>query len=155
MEVLLEKTLVLIKPDGVQRALIGEIISRLEKRGLQLIAAKFMLVSKELAETHYAVHKGKPFYEGLVRYICSSPLMAMAWEGPEAVAAVRQTMGATNPLNAAPGTVRHDYGIITSRNLTHASDSPENGEIEVALWFKPEELVSWQRSVEAWLTGAN
>lgn len=151
----MERTLVLIKPDGVQRGLVGEIISRLEKRGLKLVAAKFLQVSQEFAETHYAVHQGKPFYEGLVRYICSAPLMAMVWEGPEAVVGVRQTMGATNPLNAAPGTIRHDFGLTTSRNLTHASDSPENGEKEIALWFKPEELVAWDRSVEAWLTGTN
>lgn len=151
----MEKTLVLIKPDGVQRNLIGEIISRLEKRGLQLIAAKLMQVSPEFAEIHYAIHKGKPFYKGLIKYICSAPVMAMVWEGPEAIALVRQTMGATNPLEAAPGTVRHDFALITSRNLTHASDSPENGEKEIELWFKPEELISWERSVEPWLTGEN
>jgi len=151
----LEKTLVLIKPDGVQRFLIGEIITRLERRGLKLTAAKFLQVSRELAEMHYAIHKGKPFYEGLVEYIISSPVMAMVWEGPEAIALVRQTMGATNPGAAAPGTVRHDFGMTISRNLTHASDSPENGEKEVALWFKPEELVIWERAIESWLTETN
>jgi nucleoside-diphosphate kinase len=151
----MQRTLVLIKPDGVQRGLIGEIIGRLEQRGLKLIAARFLQVSQDFAETHYAVHQGKPFYDGLVRYICSAPLMAMVWEGPEAIAAVRQTMGATNPLNAAPGTIRHDFGLMTSRNLTHASDSPENAEKEIALWFKADELVAWERSTEAWLTGDN
>ncbi len=146
----MEKTLVLVKPDGVQRALIGEIISRLERRGLRLIAAKFMQVSQELAETHYAIHKGKPFYEGLIAYITSAPVMAMVWEGPNAVAAVRQTMGATRPTEAAPGTVRHDFGLEVGRNLTHASDTPENGEKETALWFRPEELVSWERALDPW-----
>lgn len=141
----MERTLVLIKPDGVQRSLVGEIIGRLEKRGLKLVAAKFLSVSTELAETHYAVHKGKPFYEGLITYICSAPVMALVLEGPSAIALVRQTMGATNPGNAAPGTIRHDFGLVTNRNLTHASDSPENAEIEINLWFKAEELVTWKR----------
>ena len=146
-----ERTLVLVKPDGVQRGLIGEVIARLERRGLRLVAAKFMQVSRELAEAHYAVHKGKPFYESLIEYITSAPVMAMVWEGPNAVAAVRQTMGATRPTEAAPGTIRHDFGLEIGRNLTHASDSPENGEKEVALWFKPEELVAWQRDVDRWI----
>ncbi len=147
----MERTLVLVKPDGVQRGLIGEVISRLERRGLRLVAAKFMPVSQELAETHYAIHKGKPFYEGLVRYITSAPVMAMVWEGPNAVAAVRQTMGATRPTEAAPGTLRHDFALEVGHNLTHASDLPENGEIEIALWFRPDELVSWERSVDLWI----
>jgi nucleoside-diphosphate kinase len=119
----LERSLVLIKPDGVQRGLVGEIIKRLEQRGLKLVAAKFMWVSDQLAQTHYAVHFGKPFYNGLINYICSAPVMAMVWEGQDAIAAIRQTMGATNPTVAAPGTIRHDFAIISSRNLTHASDS--------------------------------
>jgi nucleoside-diphosphate kinase len=151
----LERTLVLVKPDAIQRGLTGEIIARFERRGLKLIGAKFIQVSQEFAETHYAVHKGKPFYAGLVRYIISSPLMAMVWEGPGAVAAVRQTVGATNPVEAAPGTLRHDYALITSRNLTHASDSPENAELEIALWFKPDELFEWDRTVDPWLLGKN
>jgi nucleoside-diphosphate kinase len=145
-----EKTLVLIKPDGVQRGLIGEITSRLEQRGLRLIAAKFMTVSKELAEQHYAVHKGKPFYEGLIEYITSAPVMAMVWDGPRAIEATRQTMGGTDPVEAAPGTVRHDFGLMIGRNLTHASDSVENGEKEVALWFQPEELIDWRRALDPW-----
>ncbi len=147
----MEKTFVLVKPDGVQRGLIGEIINRLERRGLKLVAAKFMQVSQELAETHYAIHKGKPFYDGLIRYITSAPVMAMVWEGPNAVAAVRQTMGATRPTEAAPGSVRHDFGLEVGRNLTHASDSVENGEKETALWFRPEELVEWGRAIDEWV----
>jgi len=147
----LERTLVLVKPDGVQRALIGEVISRLERRGLRLVGAKFMRVDQNLAETHYAIHKGKPFYEGLIRYITSAPVMAMVWEGPSAIAAVRQTMGATRPTEASPGSLRHDFALEVGRNLTHASDSAETGESEVNLWFKPAELVSWERAVDAWI----
>ena len=147
----MERTLVLVKPDGVQRGLIGEVISRLEQRGLRLIAAKFMQVSKNLAETHYAIHKGKPFYDGLIQYIPSAPVMAMVWEGPKAIAAVRQTMGATRPTEAAPGSLRHDFALEVGRNLTHASDSFENGESEVALWFRKGELVDWKREVDKWV----
>lgn len=147
----MERSLVLVKPDGVQRALVGEIIARLERRGLRLAGAKFMQVSSSLAEEHYAEHKGKPFYAGLVEYITSAPVMAMAWEGPNAVAAIRQTMGATRPTEAAPGTIRHDFGLEVGRNLTHASDKPETGEREVALWFKAEELVSWSRDIDKWV----
>jgi nucleoside-diphosphate kinase len=151
LEESVERSLVLVKPDGVQRALVGEVISRLERRGLRLVAAKFMQVGRELAETHYAIHKGKPFYDGLIEYIISAPVMAMVWEGPDAVAAIRQTMGATRPTEAAPGSLRHDFAIEVGRNLTHASDSPENGENEVALWFKAEELVDWTREVDRWV----
>ena len=147
----MEKTLVLVKPDGVQRGIIGEVIRRLENRGLRLIAGKFIQVSKELAETHYGIHKGKPFYDYLLEYITAAPVMAMAWEGPNAVAAVRQTMGATNPLEASPGTIRHDYGLEIGRNLTHASDSPENGAKEVALWFEEDELLDWTRAIDSWV----
>ena len=147
----MERTLVLVKPDGVQRGLIGEVISRLERRGLRLVAGKFMSVSQELAETHYSIHKGKTFYDGLIRYITSAPVMAMVWEGPNAVAAVRQTMGATRPTEATPGSLRHDFALEVGRNLTHASDTVENGNKEVELWFSPAELVSWQRSVDPWV----
>lgn len=147
----MEKTFVLVKPDGVQRGLVGEIIARLERRGLRLASAKFMAVSQELAETHYGIHKGKPFYDGLIEYITSAPVMAMVWEGPNAVAAVRQTMGATRPTEAAPGSVRHDFGLEVGRNITHASDSPENGIKETELWFKPEELVEWTRDTDRWI----
>lgn len=151
----MERTLVLVKPDGVQRGLTGEIMKRLENRGLQLTAAKYILVNEVLARKHYAVHEGKPFYEGLVRYICSAPVMAMVWEGPQAIAAVRQTMGATNPVEAAPGSIRHDYALLISRNLTHASDSVENAEIEISIWFKTEEIISWERTIEPWILGKN
>ncbi len=147
----MEQTFVFVKPDGVQRGLIGEIIARLERRGLRMAAAKFIAVSQELAEQHYAIHKGKPFYDGLIEYVTSAPVMAMVWEGPNSVAAVRQTMGATRPTEAAPGSVRHDFGLEVGRNLTHASDSVENGQKEIALWFKPEELVSWSRAIDAWV----
>lgn len=147
----MEQTLVLIKPDAVQRGLIGEVISRLERRGLKLVGAKFVQVSQELAETHYAIHKGKPFYNGLISYITSSPVMAMVWQGPNAIAAVRQTMGSTKPVEASPGSIRHDFGLEVGRNLTHASDSPENGTLEVALWFDTQELVSWERDTDRWI----
>lgn len=110
-----------------------------------------MQVDKDLAERHYAIHKGKPFYDGLIRYITASPVMAMVWEGTSAIVAVRQTMGATKPTDAAPGTVRHDFGMIASRNLTHASDSVENADMEIAMWFRPEELVSWDRVTDSWI----
>jgi len=151
MEIIMEKTFVMVKPDGVQRGLIGEVIARLERRGLKLAAAKFMAVGMDLAETHYAIHKGKPFYEPLIQYITSAPVMAMVWTGPNAVAAVRQTMGATRPTEAAPGSVRHDFGLEVGRNLTHASDSVENGEAEVALWFAESELVEWGRTIDKWV----
>lgn len=149
----MERSLVLVKPDGVQRGLIGEIISRLERRGLRLVAARFLWVSRELAEAHYAVHKGKPFYDSLIRYLTSAPVMAMVWEGPEAVAAIRQTMGATRPTEALPGSVRHDFALEVGRNLSHASDTPENAAKEIALWFKPEDLVEWQRVTDPWIFG--
>ncbi len=147
----LERSLVLVKPDGVQRGLIGEVILRLERRGLRLVAAKFIWVSRDLAERHYGEHKGKPFYDGLIEYITSSPVMAMAWEGPDAVAAIRQTMGSTKPTEAAPGSLRHDFGLQIGRNLTHASDKPETGEREVKLWFEDGELVEWKRDIDRWV----
>jgi len=146
-----ERTLVLVKPDGVQRGLIGEVLARLERRGLRLVGAKFIQVSNELAETHYAIHKGKPFYGSLIKYITSAPVMAMVWEGPNAITAVRQTMGATRPTEAAPGSVRHDFALEIGRNRTHASDTVENGELEVALWFKADELIDWKRDIDDWI----
>ena len=151
----MERTLVLIKPDGVERGLIGEITSRLEKRGLKLVGAKFIQVKETLAEKHYAIHKGKSFYEGLIRYITSSPVMAMVWEGPNAIAAVRQTMGSTRPLEAAPGTVRHDLGLMVGRNLTHASDSLETAQQEISLWFNTDELTTWERHSDLWIFETN
>lgn len=151
----MEKTFILVKPDGVQRGLIGEILSRLEKRGLKLVAAKFLQVPLNLAEKHYAIHEGKPFYEGLIKYITSAPVMAMVLEGPDAVLEVRQTMGLTDPLKAAPGTIRHDFASRISRNLTHASDSPENADSEISLWFSPDEIVNWKKADEDWVFGDN
>ncbi|MBM3179875.1 MAG: nucleoside-diphosphate kinase [Chloroflexi bacterium] len=147
----MERTLVLVKPDGVQRGLIGEVIARFERRGLRLVGAKFIQVTQTLAETHYAEHKGKPFYNGLISYITSAPVMAMVWEGPSAIAAVRQTVGSTKPVESAPGSIRHDFALEVGRNLIHASDKPETGESEVALWFKYEELVDWKRAVDVWM----
>lgn len=147
----MEDTLVLIKPDAVQRGLMGEIIRRLENRGLRLIAAKFMRVSKELAEEHYAVHEGKDFYPGLIQYITSAPVMAMIWQGPDAIAAVRQTMGSTHPSEASPGTVRHDLGLEVGRNLTHASDGQETAKQECSLWFQEGEIIHWERSLDQWI----
>lgn len=147
----MERSLVLVKPDGVQRALVGEVISRLERRGLKLVAAKFLQVSQELAEEHYAIHKGKAFFPGLLEYITSAPVMAMVWEGPNAIGAIRQTMGATRPWEAAPGTVRHDFALEVGRNITHASDSPENGEKEAMLWFKKNEILNWSRDMDKWV----
>lgn len=151
----MERTFILAKPDAVQRGLIGEITLRLERRGLKLVAAKFLQVSRELAEKHYAVHLGKPFYEGLINYITSAPVMAMVWEGPQAIMAVRQTMGATRPVEASPGSIRHDYGLSVGRNLTHASDSPENAAFEIGLWFSESELVTWKRPVDEWIFEGN
>jgi nucleoside-diphosphate kinase len=147
----MERSLVLVKPDAVQRGLIGEIILRLERRGLRLAGAKFIAVSQELAHTHYAIHQGKPFYDSLIKYITSAPVMAMVWEGPDAVNAIRQTMGATRPTEASPGSIRHDFALEIGRNLTHASDSVENGKKEVALWFTDQELVTWERSIDQWV----
>jgi len=146
-----ERTLVIVKPDGVQRGLIGEIISRLERRGLKLVGLKFMQITPELARRHYAVHQGKPFYEPLVAYITSSPVTVMVWEGKQAIEVVRKTMGATNPVNAEPGTIRADFGVEIGRNLVHGSDGPETAAFEVALFFREEELVSWARSGERWI----
>jgi len=151
----LERTFILAKPDAVQRGLVGEITLRLERRGLKLVGAKFLQVSRELAEKHYAVHQGKPFYEGLINYITSAPVMAMVWEGPQAITAVRQTMGATRPVESAPGSIRHDYGLSVGRNLTHASDSPENAAFEIGLWFTESELVDWQRPMDEWIFEGN
>ena len=154
-QLLMEKTFVLVKPDGVQRGLIGLIIQRLESRGLKLVGAKFIQVSNELARKHYSIHQGKPFYEGLIKYITSSPVMAMVWSGPEAVSAVRQTMGATDPIKAAPGTIRHDFALTISRNLTHASDSAENAINEINLWFTKDEIVKWEANSFEWICGEN
>ncbi len=147
----MERTLILVKPDGVQRGLAGEIISRFERRGLQLAGMKFMQMSRQLAEEHYGVHKERPFYSSLVEYITSGPIVAMVWQGNDAIAAARSTMGATNPVQAAPGTIRGDFGMEIGRNLVHGSDSPENAVKEVNLFFNTDELVDWQRTNDAWI----
>ena len=146
----MERTFVMVKPDGVQRGLIGEIISRLERRGLKFVAMKMVQVDESLARRHYAVHEGKPFFEGLIRYITSAPVVAMVVEGANAVAAVRQTVGATKPFEAAPGSIRADFALEIGRNLVHASDAPETAAAEIALWFG-DALIEWQRSVDAWI----
>lgn len=147
----MEQTLVLIKPDGVQRGLVGQIITRLERRGLKLIGMKFMQVSTELASTHYEAHVGKPFYEGLVNYITSSPIVAMVWEGKDAIQIMRTTMGATNAAVAAPGTIRGDFAVEIGRNLVHGSDGLESAAREVSLFFKSDELVNWKRETDRWI----
>ncbi|MCC6805233.1 MAG: nucleoside-diphosphate kinase [Anaerolineae bacterium] len=147
----MERTLIIIKPDAVQRGLSGEILRRFEQRGLRIVGMKFIQVSRALAEKHYAVHQGKPFYEGLVSYITSAPVVVMALEGTNAVEAARGTIGATNPSKAAAGTIRADFALEIGRNLVHGSDSPENGAIEVANFFTPEELVSWSRVTDPWI----
>lgn len=146
----MERTFVIIKPDAVQRGLIGEIVARFERRGLKILGMKFMQVSEELARQHYAVHQGKPFFEGLIQYITSAPVVAMVLEGTDAIAAVRNSMGATRPAEAAPGTIRGDFGLEIGRNLVHGSDGPETAATEIALWFG-EDLVSWQRSTDPWI----
>ena len=148
----MERTLVIVKPDGVQRGLIGEIIARLEQRGLKIVGLKMMQISRELAAKHYGVHQGKPFYEGLVNYITSSPVVVMAVEGKRAIDMVRQTMGKTNPLDAAPGTIRADLAVDIGRNLVHGSDGAQTAEFELGLFFRPDELVGWERSVEPWIS---
>ncbi|MYC38657.1 MAG: nucleoside-diphosphate kinase [Chloroflexi bacterium] len=147
----MEQTLVLVKPDGVQRGLTGEIIGRLERRGLKLVAMKLMQVDDALAHRHYGEHVDRPFFAGLVSFITSGPVVAMAWEANNAVEIVRSTMGATNPANAAPGTIRGDLGVDIGRNLIHGSDSPESAARELALFFKPEEILSYSRSNDGWI----
>ena len=147
----MERTLIIIKPDGVQRALVGNIISRFEQRGLRIAGMKLVQISRELAEEHYAEHKGKGFFEPTVQFITSAPVVVMCLEGPNAIAAARQTMVATRPPEAAPGTIRADLGLDVSRNIVHGSDKPETAEREVKLYFKPEELISYQRAGDVWL----
>ncbi len=147
----METTFVMCKPDAVQRGLVGEIIQRFERRGLKVVAMKMLWMSREFAAQHYAVHLGKPFYEGLIKYITSGPVVAMVLEGTNAVEAARATMGATNPAKAAPGTIRADYGLEMGRNLVHGSDGPDTAAFEIGLWFKDEEILSYGRSVDPWI----
>jgi nucleoside-diphosphate kinase len=147
----MERTLVLIKPDAVQRGLIGPIITRFEQRGLQLAGMKFIQMDQELAGRHYGIHQGKPFFEGLIAFITSAPVVALVWQGENAVQVVRTMMGGTRPAESAPGTIRGDFGLTVGRNLVHGSDSLETAANEVALFFGDDELVDWQRSGEAWI----
>ncbi len=147
----MERTLVLVKPDGVQRGLVGEVIGRLERRGLKLAAIKLMRVDEGLAHRHYGEHVDRPFFAGLVSFITSGPVVAMAWESNNAVEIVRNTMGVTNPVNAAPGTIRGDLGVDIGRTIVHGSDSPESAERELALFFQPEEILSYARSTDDWI----
>jgi nucleoside-diphosphate kinase len=146
-----ERTLVLIKPDAVQRGLVGEIVSRLERRGLHPVAIKLMHVTTDIAERHYAEHHGKPFFAGLVAFITSSPVVAMVWEGPGAVAMVRTMMGATNPASSPPGTIRGDLAVSLAMNVVHGSDSPESAAREVAIFFSAAELLDWESGAAAWV----
>ena len=146
-----ERTLVLIKPDGVQRALVGPVIARFEQRGLHLVGLKLLQVDRDLARRHYAEHQGKPFFESLVGFITSAPVVAMVWEGPDAVAMVRGMMGATNPSAAAPGTIRGDLAVSIGANVVHGSDGVERADEEIALFFEPGELVSWESAAGPWL----
>jgi nucleoside-diphosphate kinase len=145
-----DRTLVLIKPDGVQRLLAGRIVSRFEERGLKIVGLKLVQVDRGLAERHYAIHRGKPFFDGLVDFITSSPLVAMVLEGPNAIAVVRSMVGATRPHEAAPGTIRGDFALETAQNLVHASDGPDTAVSEIALWFGADELVSYERDIDRW-----
>ncbi|MEE9285365.1 MAG: nucleoside-diphosphate kinase [Dehalococcoidia bacterium] len=146
-----QRTLVLLKPDAVQRGLVGTIIERFERTGLRIAGMKLIQIDEALARRHYGVHEGKPFFEGLVGFITSSPVVAMVLEGPRAVEVARKTMGATDPGEAAPGTIRGDLGLTIGRNLVHGSDGPETAEQEVPLFFRPDELLDWTRDSEGWV----
>lgn len=147
----MERTFIMIKPDGVQRNLIGDIVSRFETKGFTLVGMKLMQVSRELAEQHYGVHKERPFFGSLVDFIISAPVVAMVWEGDGVVASARKLIGATNPLEAEPGTIRGDFGVSIGRNIIHGSDATETAQSEIALWFKEEELASWTPTITPWL----
>lgn len=147
----MERAFVMVKPDGVQRGLVGEVISRLERKGLKIVAMKMLWIPKEMAENHYAEHKEKPFFSALVDYITSGPVVAMVVEGRNAIKVVRTLVGATNPAEAAPGTIRGDFGLDVGRNVVHASDSPQSAEREISLFFSSDEIVSWEKADESWI----
>ncbi|CAM3443057.1 nucleoside-diphosphate kinase [Cytobacillus oceanisediminis] len=147
----MERTFLMVKPDGVQRNLIGEIVSRFEKKGFQLVGGKLMSISKELAEEHYGEHKERPFFGELVEFITSGPVFAMVWEGENVIATARQMMGSTNPKDAAPGTIRGDFGITVGKNVIHGSDSPASAEREIGLFFKEEEKVEYTKLMNEWI----
>ncbi len=150
-----ERTLVLVKPDGVQRQLVGRILARYEARGLKVAGLKLVHVDRDIAERHYDAHRDKPFFAGLVEFIVSAPLVALALDGPNAIAVVRAINGATRPHEAAPGTIRGDFALETAQNIVHASDSPEAAAAELALWFKPEELHDYERDIDRWVLAPN
>ncbi|ELS02657.1 nucleoside diphosphate kinase [Xenococcus sp. PCC 7305] len=147
----MERTFIMIKPDGVQRNLVGDIVGRFETKGFTLVGMKLMQVSRELAEQHYGVHKERPFFGSLVDFIISAPVVAMVWEGDGVVASARKLIGATNPLTAEPGTIRGDFGVSIGRNIIHGSDAIETAQSEIALWFKEDELASWAPTITPWL----
>lgn len=147
----MEKTFIMVKPDGVQRNLVGEIVSRFENKGFKLVAAKLMAVSKELAEEHYGEHKERPFFGELVDFITSSPVFAMVWEGENVIATARQMMGKTNPADALPGTIRGDFGVTMGKNVIHGSDSPESAGREIGLWFNENEVSEYNKQVDEWV----
>lgn len=147
----MERTFLAVKPDGLERKLVGEILRRFEAKGFTLVGLKLLQVSRELAEQHYDAHKEKAFFAGLVDFITSGPVVAMVWEGDGVVAAARKIIGATNPLSAEPGTIRGDYGVSIGRNLIHGSDAVDTAQREISLWFKDEELVTWQPTLTSWL----
>lgn len=147
----MQRTLILVKPDGVQRGLTGEIIRRFEARGLRIVGMKFMQVERQLAEQHYAEHREKPFFPGLVDYLISGPLVALVLEANNAIEAARATIGKTKPVEAGPGTIRGDLALEVGRNLVHGSDSPESAEREVNMWFKSHELHDWSRETDRWI----
>ena len=150
----MEKTLVLVKPDAIQRGLAGTIIERLERRGLRIVAIKMLHMDKSLAELHYAVHREKPFFNDLVRFITACPIVAAVFEGKNAVEVVRQTMGVTNSAKASPGTIRGDFAVDLQYNLVHGSDSPENAVKEIGIFFSPEEIFRYTRNMDSWVTGS-
>ena len=147
----MERTFLMVKPDGVQRGLIGEIVHRFEQKGFLLAGAKLMLISRESAETHYAEHIGKPFYERLITFITSGPVFAMVWEGERVIALSRAMIGKTDPIDATAGTIRGDYSVHTNYNLIHGSDSPESAEREIPIYFKSEEMLSYKKDLSVWI----
>jgi nucleoside-diphosphate kinase len=148
---MMERTFIAVKPDGVQRGLVGTILKKFEEKGYKLVGLKLMQVSNELAQTHYGEHKGKPFFDGLVNFITSAPVVAFVLEGNDVVVTARKIIGATKPSDSAIGTIRGDYGVDIGRNIIHGSDSPASAEREIALWFKPEELTDWTPTISTWI----
>ncbi len=148
---MMERTFIAVKPDGVQRGLVGNILKKFEEKGYKLVGLKLMQVSNELAQTHYGEHKGKPFFDGLVNFITSGPVVAFVLEGNDVVVTARKIIGATKPSDSAIGTIRGDYGVDIGRNIIHGSDSPASAEREIALWFKPEELTEWTPTISTWI----